>query len=127
MAGGPLRAGALWSNAQDGVAFDVEVNLWEMVVLPQGTIHYVFNDHCEPAITVDAFSSDDPGILNLAQTLFKFPADILNGTLGYPSGLNGATPSDFAQQVPPSYVLGSQECLSRCGISKSEIYSSGGN
>ncbi|ORY22831.1 RmlC-like cupin domain-containing protein [Naematelia encephala] len=114
--GGPLTAGALWSNAQTHQQFTTLVHTWEMIALPQGTIHYVFNDNCVPAITSNAFSSEDPGILNIAPSTFKFNADVLNGTLGYPSQLNGMSPSEFLESIPPSYVLGSQACLDRCGI-----------
>ncbi len=90
-------------------------------MLAQGSFHYVFNDNCERAVTVNAFSSDDPGILNIAQTFFKFTPDILNGTMDYPKELNGVPVGDFKKQIPPSYVLGSEACLARCGISKSAV------
>lgn len=92
-----------------------------MIALPQGSIHYVFNDNCEPAITSNAFSSEDPGIMNVAPNLFKFSADILNGTLDYPKELDGYAPGDFLKHIPPSYVYGSAECMKRCGISNSAI------
>lgn len=121
VAGGPLKAGAIWQNTATGEQLSTVVNTYEMVMLAQGSFHYVFNDNCNRAITVNAFSSDDPGILNLAQTLFKFSPDILNGTLDYPQELNGVTPGDFKKQIPPSYVRGSEACLARCGLSKSIV------
>lgn len=118
VAGGPLTAGAIWSNAAKREQLSATVNTYEMIMLAQGSFHYVFNDNCERAITVNAFSSDDPGILNLAQTFFKFNPDILNGTMNYPHDLNGVPVGEFKKQIPPSYTLGSEACLKRCGIDK---------
>lgn len=92
-----------------------------MVALPQGTVHYVFNDNCEPAITANAFSSEDPGLVNTANNLFAFDGEVLNATLGYPGDLDGYTPHGFYNHVPPSYVLGGEACLARCGLKKSAI------
>lgn len=72
-------------------------------------------------MTVNAFTSEDPGILNPAQVLFKFNPDILNGTLDYPDNLDGYSPYGFREHIPPSYVLGSEACLARCGLNKTAV------
>ncbi|EPS40305.1 hypothetical protein H072_5861 [Dactylellina haptotyla CBS 200.50] len=120
--GGPLTAGAVWTNAASAQQFTTKVNTWEMIALPQGSIHYVFNDNCHRTVTVNAFGSEDPWILNVAPSLFKLNADILDGTLGFPVELNGGTPKEFLDNIPPSYVLGSMSCLKRCGIDPNSRY-----
>lgn len=121
VAGGPVKVGAIWQNVATQEQMTNVVNTYEMVMLPQGSFHYVFNDNCERAVTVNAFSSDDPGILNPFQTIFKFTPDIVNGTMNYPNELNGVPVGEFKKQIPPSYTLGSEACLKRCGISKSAV------
>jgi len=120
--GGPLTAGAVWTNAAPSQQFTTTVNAWEMIALTQGSIHYVFNDNCHQTVTVNAFGSEDPWILNVAPSLFKLNGDVLNGTLGFPAELNGGTPSQFLANIPPSYVLGSMACLKRCGIDPNSRY-----
>ncbi|KAK6529088.1 hypothetical protein TWF694_004306 [Orbilia ellipsospora] len=122
--GGPLTAGAVWTNAASAQQFTTTVNTWEMIALPQGSIHYVFNDNCHPTITVNAFGSEDPWILNVAPSLFKLNGDILNGTLGFPAELNGGTPTEFLDNIPPSYVLGSMACLKKCRIDPNSRFAS---
>ena len=94
------------------------VYTFEMVTLPQGSVHWEFNDSCEPAVTANAFGTDDPGILNVAQAFFSLNSDIVNATLGFPTELNGYKIENFLNTIPPSYAYGVQQCLDRCGIDR---------
>ncbi len=95
------------------------VYTWEMVTLPQGTIHWEFNDSCEPLVTANAFGTDDPGILNVANAYFSLNQAVVNATLGFPDELNGYSVPEFRKYIPPSYAYGVQSCLDRCGIKRS--------
>lgn len=35
-------------------------------ILPQGSIHFEFNDNCEPAVFMAAFSNEDPGLSRIS-------------------------------------------------------------
>ena len=120
VSGGPLTVGAIWDNSATGEQLHTDVHTWEMVTLPQGSIHYEFNPTCEPVVTANAFNTDDPGIFNVANALFKFDPDVLNAVLNFPEGIDGKSIADFGKQIPPSYALGA-ETLQRCGISKSAV------
>ena len=119
VSGGPLKVGAIWYTYAGKEQMDNTVYTWEMVTLPQGSIHWEFNDNCEPAVTANAFGTDDPGILNVANAFFSMNPDIVNATLGFPADLNGYQVGEFKSFIPPSYAFGVQACLDRCRIPNS--------
>lgn len=119
VSGGPLKVGAIWYTYAGREQMENTVYTWEMVTLPQGSIHWEFNDNCEPLVTANAFGTDDPGILNVANAFFHLNAAVVNATLGFPSDLNGAPIGTFANSIPPSYALGVDACLQRCNIKES--------
>ncbi|KAH9844283.1 RmlC-like cupin [Rhodofomes roseus] len=84
------------------------------MLLPQGSIHFQFNDNCEPVQFVSALNSEDPGTLLAAQGLFGLPAAIVAATLGE---IGVEEVASLAEMIPDDVAYGSQECLTRCGIS----------
>jgi hypothetical protein len=52
-------------------------------IFPQGSIHYEFNDSCEPAVFIAAFGSDDPGLSRVAQNFVNLDPNIVDADLGF--------------------------------------------
>ncbi|KZT74362.1 RmlC-like cupin [Daedalea quercina L-15889] len=86
----------------------------QAMLLPQGSIHFQFNDNCEPVQFVSALNSEDPGTLLAAQGLFGLPPAIVAATLGE---IGVQEVASLADKIPDDVAYGSQECLTRCGIS----------
>ncbi|KZT12476.1 RmlC-like cupin [Laetiporus sulphureus 93-53] len=84
------------------------------MILPQGSIHFQFNDNCEPVQFVSALNSEDPGTLLAAQSLFGLPPSIVAASLGE---IGVEEVGWLAEKIPDDVAFGSQECLTRCGIS----------
>ncbi|KAH9938174.1 RmlC-like cupin domain-containing protein [Fomitopsis serialis] len=85
----------------------------QAMLLPQGSIHFQFNDNCEPVHFVSALNNVDPGVLLAAQGLFGLPPAIVAATLGQ---LGVEEVAGIATIIPDDIAFGSQECLARCGI-----------
>ncbi|KAK4552227.1 hypothetical protein LTR86_010581 [Recurvomyces mirabilis] len=92
------------------------LNQYQGAVLPMGSIHYEFNDSCEPAVFVAAFSHEDPGLSRTAQNFFGEDGSIVKADLGFPKILENVDIPKFQSQIPKAFALGAQQCLDRCGI-----------
>ncbi|TKA76086.1 hypothetical protein B0A55_04430 [Friedmanniomyces simplex] len=92
------------------------LNQYQGAVLPIGSIHYEFNDSCEPAVFVAAFSDEDPGLSRTAQNFFGEDGPIVKADLGFPAFLDHVNVPQFHSKIPKAFALGAQECLDRCGI-----------
>lgn len=92
------------------------LSLYQGAILPQGSIHFEFNDNCEPAVFVAAFSNEDPGLSRVAQNFFVEDPAIVRADLGWPEFLDGVNIAQFETRIPLAFALGAQECLDRCGI-----------
>ena len=93
-----------------------DLTMYQGTVFPQGSVHYEFNDNCEPATFIAGFNSEDPGLSSIAQNFFDLNPDIVEADLGYPREINGENIAKFAPTIPPSFALGIKSCLDRCGI-----------
>ncbi|WWD20949.1 hypothetical protein CI109_105427 [Kwoniella shandongensis] len=111
----PVRSGFILEN---GFTMEFATNLtqYESTVFPQGSIHYQFNDNCEPAVFVAALSSDDPGVSSIAQNFFALDGDIVDSALGFPFEISGLNIEDFRAIIPRPFAIAVTECLDRCGI-----------
>ncbi|KAI0043644.1 RmlC-like cupin, partial [Auriscalpium vulgare] len=108
-----LRAGLLVKN---GARFiDIEIAPGSATVFPQGAIHFEMNFSCEPAIFVAGFNHEDPGVQQVAQLYFGLPPDIVGATLG---GLGVVEVADLESKIPDNIAFGAEECLTRCGITR---------
>jgi hypothetical protein len=92
------------------------LSLYQGAILPMGSIHYEFNDSCEPAVFVASFSNEDPGLSRTAQNFFVENPGIVDADLGFPHFLDGVNIPDFYATIPKAFALGAKECLKRCGI-----------
>ncbi|KAK5697541.1 hypothetical protein LTR97_007679 [Elasticomyces elasticus] len=92
------------------------LNQYQGAVLPIGSIHYEFNDSCEPAVFVAGFSNEDPGLSRTANNFFGEDDEIVKADLGFPDFLDHVNVPSFHSRIPKAFALGAQECLDRCGI-----------
>ncbi|KAF7338702.1 RmlC-like cupin [Mycena sanguinolenta] len=110
---GTIRTGMITENGGRFIMTDLQPG--QMTIFPQGSIHFQINEGCEPALFVSGLNSEDPGALQIAQRFFGLPPDIVAATLGdigieEVMGLNDL--------IPDSVALGTDECLQRCGITR---------
>ncbi|KAL9577593.1 MAG: hypothetical protein Q9212_006268 [Teloschistes hypoglaucus] len=92
------------------------LSLFQGALFPQGSIHYEFNDNCEPAVFLAAFSNEDPGLSTIGKNFFALDPDVVDADLGFPDHLDGTNIREFDKAIPKSFALGPKECLKRCGI-----------
>ncbi|KAI0318172.1 RmlC-like cupin domain-containing protein, partial [Amylostereum chailletii] len=108
-----LRGGVLLEN---GARFsEVDIRPGTATVFPQGAIHFEMNPSCEPAMFVAAFNGEDPGVGQVAQRFFGLPPDIVGAALG---GLGVTEVAGLESMIPDNVILGVDECLQRCGITR---------
>ena len=81
-----------------------------------GSIHWEFNDNCEPAVFVASLSSEDPGVSRTAQNFFINDEEIVDANLAYPSFLDNVNTTNFRAMLPAAFAQGAKECYSRCGL-----------
>jgi hypothetical protein len=88
-----------------------------MTVFPMGATHTEFNPECDDAVFVAGFASEDPGVEQVAQTLFSLRPEIVQADLGVET-INGEDIEEFRDRLPANVALGVERCLKKCGISK---------
>lgn len=49
----------------------------QAMAIPRGSVHFVQNLECTPAVELAAYNNHDPGLLSLFRNLFRFPNDPL--------------------------------------------------
>jgi len=108
-----LRGGVLVEN---GARFaEIDIAPGSATVFPQGAIHFEMNPSCEEAMFVAGFNGEDPGVNQVAQRYFGLPPDIVGASLG---GLGVQQVADLASLIPDNVILGVDECLQRCNITR---------
>ena len=96
--------------------FSTTLSLYQGAIFPQGSIHYEFNDNCEPAVFLAAFSNEDPGLSTIGKNFFALDPDVVDADLGFPDQLDGTNLRQFDAAIPKSFSQGPKECLKRCKI-----------
>ncbi|KAJ3532483.1 hypothetical protein NM688_g7417 [Phlebia brevispora] len=84
-------------------------------VFPRGAIHFEMNNGCEPAMFVAAFNNEDPGVDQIAQRFFGLPPSFVSAALG---DIGVEQVAGLEAKIPDNVALGTDECLQRCGISR---------
>ncbi|KAF2718211.1 RmlC-like cupin [Polychaeton citri CBS 116435] len=97
------------------------LNQYQMTVFPAGATHTEFNPDCEDAVFVAGFASEDPGVEQIAQTLFELDPELVKADLGVQT-LSGQDIETFAKHLPKNVALGVEQCLKKCGIQKNSSY-----
>jgi hypothetical protein len=82
-----------------------------------GSIHYEFNDNCEPAIFISGLSCDDPGLSHVVQNIFGLDPNVVVADLGYATFLDQKNIAQFEKTIPPAFALGTKSCLNISEIS----------
>ncbi|KAF2630141.1 hypothetical protein BU25DRAFT_485324 [Macroventuria anomochaeta] len=99
---------AHWLRPEDGFDKPVitTIGLYQGTIRPQGSIHYEFNDNCEPAVFVAGLSSEDPGVSRTSQNLFVEDPELVKASLGYPKSLNNVNVTEFYGSIPAAFAQG---------------------
>jgi hypothetical protein len=104
--------------AENGArAISNRLEKFQMTVFPMGATHTEFNPDCDDAIFVAGFASEDPGVEQVAQTLFSLRPEVVQADLGVET-VNGEDIEEFRDRLPANVALGVESCLKKCGISK---------
>ncbi|KAF3935390.1 Spherulin-1B [Dactylellina cionopaga] len=81
-----------------------------MTIFPQASLHTMFNDGCTEATLISALSSEDPGTLTFANSLFELPTDLVSNAFGGDvSSLKNKVPA-----LASNAIAGTKDCLARC-------------
>ncbi|KAF1931621.1 RmlC-like cupin [Didymella exigua CBS 183.55] len=105
-----------WMINENGVrTVKVDIIPFRMTLFPQGSLHVMQNNDCEPALLLSALNSDDSGTLNALNGLWQIPDDMKRAAFG-DEDLDTAQLGKEIPDVGTGAVRGSPECLKRCGI-----------
>ena len=113
---GALRAEFIQENGAPN--FVANLTQYQMTVFPMGAMHTEFNPLCTPSTFVAGFNSEDPGVMQIAQTFFNFAPDLVQAVLGGDGTVNGEDLEAYRATIPRNVALGVEQCLRTCGISK---------
>ncbi|CAA9956975.1 hypothetical protein CFE70_000556 [Pyrenophora teres f. teres 0-1] len=102
---------------ENGVAMrKVDLTPLMVTLFPQGSLHMMQNNDCEPSLLISSLNSDDSGTLNILPSLWTVPQDIVDAAFGDAS----MNKDDMGKGIPAvgtGAIIGSAECKKRCGIS----------
>ncbi|CAO2654375.1 Nn.00g111080.m01.CDS01 [Neocucurbitaria sp. VM-36] len=105
-----------WMIGENGVkTMRVDLIPMRMTIFPQGSLHVMQNNDCEPALLISALNSDDSGTLNILPSLWTVPQDIIQAGFG-DFALNTEDLGRYIPEVGTGAIIGSAECQQRCGI-----------
>jgi hypothetical protein len=90
---------------------------FQMTVFPMGATHTEFNPDCGDAVFVAGFANEDPGVEQVAQTLFGLSPELVKADLGMQT-INGEDIEEFRDKLPANVTLGVESCLKKCNVSK---------
>jgi hypothetical protein len=94
---------------------------FQMTVFPQGAVHTEFNPTCGEAIFVAGFASEDPGVQQVAQTLFELDDDLISAVFDKSNRTSADDIDKMRTELPPNVALGVASCLKTCGLNVSDI------
>ncbi|SMQ51646.1 unnamed protein product [Zymoseptoria tritici ST99CH_3D1] len=92
-----------------------ELSAFQGTIFPQGSIHFQFNDQCEPATFIATLNSADPGTSQVAQNFFFLDDRVVDVALGEINQINGKNIDQFRTTLPANLVQAVDSCLARCG------------
>ncbi|KAG9190175.1 hypothetical protein G6011_08263 [Alternaria panax] len=114
-----LEFGYVLENALVGPMKNPEIagflNKFDGTVFPQGSIHYQFNNNCQPATFVATLNSEDPGTSQIAQNFFALNPQVVDATLNA-TQINGLDIDKFAKTLPANLVQDVKVCLATCDL-----------
>jgi quercetin dioxygenase-like cupin family protein len=108
---GAFLTGFLEENG--GRYIENNVTKGQMVVFPQGLVHFVQNLDCTNATFLSAFGNEDPGTLTLiSANLFRINQQALMSTFNQSESVIDSI--RLGLPIPPAAGMG--ECRKRCGL-----------
>ena len=108
---GAFLTGFLEENG--GRYIENNVTKGQMVVFPQGLVHFVQNLGCTNATFLSAFGNEDPGTLTIiSANLFRINQQALMSTFNQSESVINSI--RMGMPIPPAAGLG--ECRKRCGL-----------
>lgn len=113
---GTIKNGFIIETGSGVSQIETDVNTFEGIVLPQGSIHFQFNDNCESAVFISGLDNEDPGVSVVATNFFSLDPEVVNATLGYPEQIDGTNIQQFAKSIPAATAVKVESCLKRCNI-----------
>jgi len=93
----------------------------QMTIFPQGSMHMEINPACTNATFVSAFTSNDAGVQQTAQTFMDFGDQILTSAMGGAMTVDGKDIDTFRSQIPVNVAQGVDSCLAACSIKKRSL------
>ncbi len=118
--GSDLRFGSFLENGLVSPGQNQEVagtlNKFQATAFSSGSIHYQFNNGCQPAVFVAAFNSANPGTSSVAQGFFSLNAEVVNATLGPAVSVAGGSLEELRKLIPESLTQDVRSCLVRCRL-----------
>lgn len=94
---------------------------YQMTVFLQGSMHMEINPDCTNATFVSAFTNNDAGVQQTAQTLMEFGDQILSSAMGGAITVDGKDIDTFRSQIPVNVAQGVDSCLAKCNIQKRSL------
>ncbi|KAH6644045.1 RmlC-like cupin domain-containing protein [Boeremia exigua] len=105
-----------WMVNENGVRpVKVDILPFRATIFPQGSLHTMQNNGCEPALLLSALNSDDSGTLNALNGVWAFPDMMKQAAFG-DQNFDSAKMGKGIPDVGTGAVRGSYECRKRCGI-----------
>lgn len=93
----------------------------QMTIFPQGSMHMEINPDCSNATFVAAFTNNDAGVQQTAQTFMEFGDQIIGSALGGSVTLDGVDIDAFRGRIPVNVARGVDACLVKCGLKKRSV------
>ncbi|KAK9836900.1 hypothetical protein WJX74_010720 [Apatococcus lobatus] len=91
---------------------------YDTIHIPQGLLHFSFNDNCEEAAFLANFGNRDPGTQSIWNSIMQVPSSILQLSTGIPEALFNLYKHLPLIEAPGT---GGEECLKRCGLDLQKV------
>ncbi|KAK4102595.1 putative spherulin [Parathielavia hyrcaniae] len=91
-----------------------ELTAKQTTIFPMGSFHAQVNPDCTPALTIAAFSSDDPGAALVVPQTLIISDEFVTSSFG--GGLSAEELARFRAAVPQGAIFEVEACKKRCGL-----------
>ncbi|KAJ6452498.1 RmlC-like cupin domain-containing protein [Mycena sanguinolenta] len=99
-------------------AIQTSLGQYQATVFPMGSIHYLYNPTCSPAVFVAALNNEDPGRSDIATSYWMLPSEVVDAALGFPETIGASTIDAWRSHLPVNLAAGVDSCLQACGLSQ---------
>ena len=111
---GSMTFGMVDENSKDANQLILRnLSQYDTIHIPQGIVHFSFNDNCQPAAFLANFGTRDPGTQSIWNSIMQIPNSILHLSTGIPEANFNTykqlplilAPGESLCQLPPSVIL----------------------